>query len=243
MTKNKAQPKTPKGATQSNEEDKTTPRVAVITVDGPSGVGKGTISQALAKKLGWHYLDSGALYRLLACAAQKRGISLDDEQALAALVGELDIRFEEGAVLDGELVEGEIRSEKMGNCASKVARHPAVRQALLDRQKAFAQAPGLVADGRDMGTTVFPESRLKIYLTASVEERARRRAKQLSAMGQGGSIAALCREIAERDARDAERKASPLRPADDAQVIDTSDLSIDEVLDAVADEAEKTEFD
>jgi len=203
--------------------------IPVVTVDGPSGSGKGTISQRVADALGWHFLDSGALYRLLALAAERRGIPLDDEPRLAALAGELDVRFPpgDGVYLDGEQVEAAIRTETCGNAASQVAVLPAVRAALLDRQRAFRQAPGLVADGRDMGTVVFPEAPVKIFLTASAEERARRRYKQLKEKGLDANLASLVDEIAERDRRDASRPVAPLKPAPDAHVVDTTALDID----------------
>ena len=212
-------------------------KAPVITVDGPSGSGKGTVSQRVAQALGWRLLDSGALYRVLALAARRRGVALDDEPALAALADSLDVAFEERpgeegvrVLLGGEDVTGELRTEACGEAASRVAALPAVREALLGRQRAFRVPPGLVADGRDMGTVVFPDAPLKIYLTASADERARRRWRQLRAQGVEADLAALYREIAARDARDASRKASPLRPAADAVQIDTTGLGIEEVV-------------
>jgi cytidylate kinase len=209
---------------------------AVVTIDGPSGSGKGTIAQLLADELGWHLLDSGALYRVLAYAAQQRDISIESEtDALISLAESLPVSFEtvDGAthaVLEGQSVEAHIRTETAGNAASKVASMPAVRQALLKRQHDFAHPPGLVADGRDMGTTVFPQAPAKIFLTASVEDRAQRRYKQLKQKGIDANFRALSQEIAERDERDASRTASPLRPADDALLLDSSGLTIEQVL-------------
>ncbi|MGM0593257.1 MAG: (d)CMP kinase [Pseudomonadota bacterium] len=208
----------------------------VITVDGPSGVGKGTISQLLAKKLGWHFLDSGALYRLTALAALRRGVALEDEPAVAEVARTLDVAFiptDSGGIkviLDNQDVTDDIRTEKAGNNASKVAALPAVREALLQRQRDFAQTPGLVADGRDMGTTVFPHARHKFFLTASARVRAERRYKQLKEKGFDANLSSLIEEIEQRDERDRSRSSSPLRAADDAVVVDTSDKSIDEVF-------------
>lgn len=216
-------------------------RPPVVAIDGPSGSGKGTIAREVARALGWHLLDSGALYRLLALAAARDGVSLDDEQALAGLAGGLDIRFDSDAEgnerirLDGEDVTRELRTEECGRLASRVAALPAVRDALLDLQRSFRRPPGLVADGRDMGTRVFPDATLKVFLTASVEERARRRYKQLKEKGIGVSLAALSQDIAERDRRDTERSVAPLRPADDARVLDSSHLSIEQVTRTVLD--------
>lgn len=214
----------------------------VITIDGPSGSGKGTISHILALQLGWHFLDSGALYRVLALAAQRHGIALDDEPALAALADSLDVKFEpattrtpEKVILENQEVTADIRTETCGNAASKVAVLPQVRQALLERQRAFRQFPGLVADGRDMGTVVFPAAETKIFLTASAGERAQRRYNQLKEKGIGANLSALRDEIAQRDLRDSQRAVSPLKPADDASLLDTSDLGIDEVVQQVLD--------
>ena len=207
------------------------PVVPVITIDGPSGSGKGTVSRMLARELGFHFLDSGALYRLLALAATRRGVPLDDEAGLAALCGELDIRFPADAaadlvLLDGEDVTQEIRTEAAGSGASRVAALPAVRTALLRRQRDFRIAPGLVADGRDMGTVVFPDAQAKFFLTASAEERAERRYKQLKEMGIESVFEDILADIRGRDERDAGRTVAPLRAADDAQQLDTTELDI-----------------
>lgn len=210
----------------------------VIAVDGPGGSGKGTVTQMLARQLGWHLLDSGALYRLTALAATRQNVSLDDEAALVRVAASLDVAFEptpEGepvkVILAGEDVTSAIRTETCGNNASRIAVMQPVRDALLQRQRDFQKAPGLVADGRDMGTVVFPDAPVKIFLTASAEERARRRFSQLKAAGDDVSIDALLEEIRVRDERDMNRSAAPLKPADDAQVIDSTGLSIQEVLD------------
>jgi cytidylate kinase len=208
--------------------------VPVIAIDGPSGSGKGTISRNLAAKLGWHLLDSGALYRLAALAAQNRGIRLSDEAAVAAVAEEMEVQFgadpeREEIRLDGRPVTAAIRSEACGDAASQVAGLQAVRRALLARQRAFARPPGLVADGRDMGTVVFPGALLKVFLTAGPEERAARRHKQLKQKGIDVSLPDLSRDIAERDRRDASRQVAPLRPADDAYVVDSTSLTPDEV--------------
>lgn len=207
------------------------PVVPVITIDGPSGSGKGTVSRMLARELGFHFLDSGALYRLLALAANRRGVPLDDEAGLARLCGELDIRFPaDGAadvvLLDGEDVTPEIRTEAAGSGASRVAALPAVRAALLKRQRDFRAAPGLVADGRDMGTVVFPDAQAKFFLTASAEERAERRYKQLKEMGIESVFEDILADIRARDERDAGRSVAPLRAAEDAQQVDTTELDI-----------------
>ncbi len=212
----------------------------VITVDGPSGSGKGTLCQRLAQHLGWSLLDSGALYRLVGLAGVKHGIELGSEEPLSELARDLDVRFEPGApgeptavILEGEDVSDEVRSESTGELASQVAVLPGVREALLGRQKAFASAPGLVADGRDMGTVVFTDAPLKIFLVASAEERAERRYKQLINKGESVSLAALLEDIRARDKRDSEREVAPLKPAEDAVVVDSSGLGIDEVFEQV----------
>ncbi|MFC3852889.1 (d)CMP kinase [Salinispirillum marinum] len=208
----------------------------VLTIDGPSGSGKGTVSTLLARELGWHFLDSGALYRLTALCALSHGVSLDQESDVAVLAEHLDIRFdvERGSVfLEGDDVTRELRTEKTGAAASRVAAYPAVRHALLARQRAFRTAPGLVADGRDMGTVVFPDATLKIFLTASSEERARRRYEQLRDSGVGTSYDEVLSEVIARDERDSSRAASPLIPANDARLLDSTHLSVDEVIDAI----------
>jgi cytidylate kinase len=208
----------------------------IITIDGPSGSGKGTISRLVADRLGWRLLDSGALYRLVAYAGQRNGLLSHDEPGHADVAERLDVQFGLGPHggeqiwLAGEEVSQRIRTEQAGEGASRVAAMPAVRAALLDRQRAFAGPPGLVADGRDMGTVVFPGARLKIFLTASAEERARRRYNQLKDKGLGANLAALSLEIAERDRRDASRAVSPLRPADDAVIVDSTAMTIDAVV-------------
>ena len=208
----------------------------VVTIDGPSGSGKGTISQLLAARLGWHYLDSGALYRLVALAASRKGVALDDADGLARLAIALDARFEvdggdERVLLDGEVVGSQLRSEATGAGASRVAAIPAVRTALLARQRAYREPPGLVADGRDMGTVVFPAAVIKIFLTANAQARVDRRYKQLKEKGIDANLAALSADLAERDRRDSERDASPLKPATDAVVIDSTLLEIPDCLD------------
>ena len=212
----------------------TEPRPPVIAVDGPAASGKGTIAQGVAQRLGFHYLDSGSLYRLVALQAIERGIATDDAPALAEVAARLDCSFEAERILLGSReVSAAIRSPEVSAAASLIAVHPGVRQALLDRQRAFRRAPGLVADGRDMGTIVFPDARLKVYVTASAEERARRRYKQLIEKGNSVTLESLLRDIRERDARDGSRAASPLRPAADAIVFDTTGMSIEQSIDFV----------
>jgi cytidylate kinase len=209
--------------------------VPVITIDGPSGSGKGTIGRSLAQRLGWHYLDSGALYRLVALAALQRRLDFGNAQALAEAAATLNARFTTAAagervLLDGADVGPELRSERAGDAASKVAAVPEVRTALLQRQRDFVVAPGLVADGRDMGTVVFPHAILKVVLTASAEARAMRRHKQLKEKGIDVSLPDLSWDIAQRDARDANRTVAPFKPAPDAQVIDSTSLTPEEVV-------------
>jgi len=215
--------------------------VPIITIDGPSGAGKGTIADQLAQTLGWHLLDSGALYRLLALAAQQQGITEPEQHVveLAALAVDLPIEFQPDssgkskARLNGLDVSSDIRQPKISQLASRVAAIAEVRTGLLQRQRGFLRLPGLVADGRDMGTVVFTEAPLKVFLTASAEERAKRRYKQLKAKGENVNIARLHREIEERDKRDRNRAVAPLRPAADARVIDSTEMSIQEVLDEI----------
>jgi len=206
----------------------------VITVDGPSGSGKGTLCALLARQLGWNLLDSGALYRLLAFAAGNHGIALTNEEALKQLAAHLDVQFiDKRIILEGEEVTEAIRNEQVGAGASMVASLPAVREALLQRQRAFREMPGLVADGRDMGTVVFTDAPLKIFLTASAEERARRRYLQLKAKGDDVNLASLLDEIRARDERDTQRAVAPLKPAADAILLDSTELSIEQVLERI----------
>ena len=215
----------------------------VITIDGPSGSGKGTVAGILAKRLGWNLLDSGALYRLLAFAAGNHGVALDNEALLEKLAAHLDVQFigaTDGKpariILEGDDVTHAIRSETVAAGASKVAALPAVRDALLQRQRAFLEFPGLVADGRDLGTVVFPDAPLKVFLTASAEERARRRYLQLKAKGDDVSLSGLLDEIRARDERDTQRAIAPLKPAADAIQLDSTELSIEQVLERIMSE-------
>ena len=211
--------------------------VPVIAIDGPVGSGKGTVSHRVAAQLGFLLLDSGALYRVLALAARMQGTHLDDAAALVQLAGSLDIAFTDGdaanpvsPLLDGVDVTGEIRTEQCGNDASRVSVHPEVRGALLALQRGFRRPPGLVADGRDMGSVVFPDAPVKVFLTAALRTRAERRHKQLIAKGMDVSVARLLGDMAERDRRDRERDAAPLRPAEDAVVVDTTGVDVDIVV-------------
>ena len=211
----------------------------VITIDGPSGSGKGTISQLLAERLGWHFLDSGALYRVLGLAIEKKGVTCDKTAEVAAIAGAMTIDFQGPQVLlEGEDVTDQIRTEKAGNAASKVAAIPEVREALLDWQRHYARDPGLVADGRDMGTVVFPDAELKVFLTASAEERAKRRYKQLKEKGLDVNVPSLTEEIRQRDERDRNRSVAPLVAAEGAMEVDSTALSINEVLDLVLKKAQ-----
>ena len=216
-------------------------RIPVIAIDGPSGSGKGTVSRAVARELGWHFLDSGAIYRSLAVAVLKNGVNLDDVPAIVAIAEAMDLAFTAdeppAVVLNGANITADIATEVCGNTASKIASIGPVRAALLQKQKDFRKAPGLVADGRDMGSVVFKDADVKIYLTASARVRAERRHKQLSDKGTHVNLDSLTREIEERDQRDRERKEAPLVVADGARVIDSSELAprvvIDQVLDLV----------
>ena len=211
----------------------------VITIDGASGTGKGTVSQMIATRLGWKFLDSGALYRVLALAAQKHSVALDNEKALEVLGEHLDVQFIaqhdflSQIILEGENVTEIIRTEKVGNAASQIAALPAVRASLLSRQRAFRDAPGLVADGRDMGTVVFPDAELKIFLMASPEVRAMRRYNQLKERGISVTLSALIKELSERDKRDQERRVAPLKPAEDAIRVDTDKLTVGQVIERI----------
>ena len=221
--------------TDSNDKQ----AVQVLTIDGPSGSGKGTIARRVAAELGWHLLDSGALYRLTALSAAKKGLEGCPAAELAEIAGALKVRFastddgDELIYLFDEEVGAEVRMETSGLMASTIAAFPEVRQALIGLQRSFQRAPGLVADGRDMGTTIFPQAGLKVFLTASAKERAKRRHKQLKDKGIDVSLPALSRDIEDRDRRDSERSVAPLRPAADARVLDSSHLTIDEVVELV----------
>ena len=215
--------------------------IPVLTIDGPSGSGKGTIARRVADHLGWHLLDSGALYRLVAVDANRQGVELGDIEGLARLAEDLDVQFftaddgNELIMLRGDDVTAAVRSEEAGIGASSVATIPAVREALIGRQRAFRKAPGLVADGRDMGTQVFADAALKVFLTASADERAERRHKQLKDKGIDVSLAAVLRDIVDRDRRDSERSVAPLRPAEDARLLDSSGKPIEDVTQTVLD--------
>lgn len=213
----------------------------VLTIDGPSGVGKGTVARIIAQQQGWHLLDSGAIYRAFALAVDARGVDVADESALEEIAKNLDLEFKTKAdselvsvYLDGKDVSKILRTERTGEMASKIASIGVVRAALLKRQQAFAKAPGLVADGRDMGTVVFADAPFKVFLTASAQERANRRLKQLQNQGSEGIISQILADVVARDERDSSRKHSPLKPAKDALIIDTTELSIDKVITQVS---------
>ena len=209
----------------------TSKRIPVIAIDGPSASGKGTVAARVAQALGFHYLDSGAIYRVTAYAAQQRGVALDDEVRLAQLAAELDLRFDGVEVwLDGKAVGDAIRTEEAGRAASQIAALPALRAALLQLQRGFRKAPGLVTDGRDMGSVVFPDAELKVFLTASAEVRADRRYKQLIEKGFDANLLSLLQDLQERDARDAARAAAPLQQTADAQLLETSNMGIDDAV-------------
>jgi cytidylate kinase len=218
----------------------------VITVDGPSGAGKGTLCQMLAAKLNWALLDSGALYRVTALAAKQHAVAMDNEAGLEAIAAHLDVQFKVSAeqsgvqvVLEGQNVTSDLRTEETGAIASQVAAVNVVRDALLERQRAFQQSSGLIADGRDMGTVVFPNAELKVYLTASAEERGERRYKQLLESGNNASLARIIEDIKARDDRDMNRTVAPLKPAEDAIIIDSTNMSIDAVFEQVQQAAKK----
>ena len=209
-------------------------QIPVMTLDGPAGAGKGTVSRAIARRLGWHYLDSGAIYRSLAVAVEDAGVALDDMDGIVAVAKAMKLSFEAGdapaVILNGQDISSRITTETCGNITSKIAAIGPVRLALLQKQREFRQPPGLVADGRDMGTVVFTDARHKVYLTASAEERARRRYKQLKEKGIDVSLSGLTKEIEERDRRDMERSEAPLKMAEDAVLVDSSNMSIEEVI-------------
>ncbi len=214
--------------------------IPVIAIDGPSASGKGTVAQLVAQLLGYHYLDSGALYRIVAYAAKLQQISWQDEQAVAAIVDTLNIEFKVGEIfLNQQNISDEVRSEEMGKGASQVAVHPAVRAALMDLQRSFRQAPGLVADGRDMGTVVFPDAVTKIYLTASAEIRAERRYKQLLTKGINSDLLEILQDLKARDERDQKRTTAPLMQAKDAELLETNQLSISEAVEKVLEKITK----
>ena len=208
--------------------------IPVMTLDGPAGAGKGTVSRAIAKALGWHYLDSGAIYRALAVTVQDANVSLEDVDGIVELAKQMNLSFESGdvpaVILDGKNISERITTEICGNITSKIAAYGPVRQALLQKQREFRKPPGLVADGRDMGTVVFADAQFKVFLTATAEERARRRYKQLKEIGIDVSLTGLAKEIEERDRRDIERSVAPLKMAEDAVLVDSSDMSIEEVI-------------
>ena len=208
--------------------------VPVITLDGPSASGKGTVAERVARALGFHFLDSGALYRLTALSAMQAGVALDDEAAVAAVAAALPATFRDGRtwLADADVTDA-IRAETVGEGASKVAALPAVRAALLARQRAYRQAPGLVADGRDMGTVIFPDAQAKVFLTASAEARAERRYNQLIEKGNSASLLALVADMQARDARDTTRAVAPLKPAPDALLLDTTDMGVEAAVQAV----------
>ncbi len=212
-------------------------KIPVLAIDGPSGAGKGTVSRAIAKKLGWHYLDSGSIYRSLAIAVLRDGIDVSDVDAVTRAAQAMSLEFDCGdeltVILDGRDITPQLASETTGNTASIVAAYPQVRAVLLQKQKDFQRLPGLVADGRDMGTVVFPEANYKVYLTASAEERAKRRYKQLIEKGINANLDQITSEIEERDRRDRERKTAPLAMAEDALFLDSSDLTIEQVIEAI----------
>ena len=221
--------------------------VKVITIDGPSGAGKGTVCARLAEQMGWSLLDSGALYRITGLAASRKQIAFDDERSVTEIAADLDVLFKPTpagvkVILEGEDVTDTIRTEEVGSMASQVAGLPAVRAALLQRQRDFAGLQGLIADGRDMGTVVFPEAAVKVFLTASAEERGRRRYKQLLDKGFDASLPALIEDIRARDERDSSRAVAPLKPAQDAVLIDSTELTIDEVCEQVTGLVRKAEL-
>ena len=208
--------------------------IPIMTLDGPAGAGKGTVSRAIANKLGWHYLDSGAIYRSLSVAVLDAGVALDDMDGIVNVANKMDLSFGSGdtpsVILNGKTITDRITTETCGHITSQIAANAQVRQALLQKQREFCRFPGLVADGRDMGTVVFPDAQYKVFLTASAEERAQRRFKQLKEKGIDVSLIGLAKEIEERDRRDMERSVAPLKMADGAVLVDSSDMSIDDVI-------------